>query len=87
MVQLLLLAALQASWLPAGESGNFAKFNWWQFEAGLQTAVAGVPQRLLLLPLQAAPLSEQVPLPQTLLPRGPAIPPLFRQSSALTQAA
>src|SRR4029077_3780858 len=59
MVQSFLLAALQASWLPAGESGKFGKFRLWQLSE---------------LKVQAPPTAA-------------TCPPLFRQSSALTQAA
>ena len=85
IVQAVLFASWHACWLPAGESGKFGKFNWWQFKAGLQVAVAGFPQRLRLPLLQAAWLSEQCPLPQK--PPAPGMPPLFKQSRAETQAA
>src|SRR5215471_21105052 len=87
MVQVFPLAALQAFWLPAEESGKFGKFAAWQFSPGLQTAVAGFPQREWLTLEQAAPLSEHVPFPQKPLPGGPATPPVFKQSRAATQAA
>ena len=86
VVQVFPFASLQSFELVAGLSGKPRGAAWQVLANGTQVAVDGVAQFTLLLPLQAAPLSEQVPVWHKLPGAPTGVPPLLKQSRSLIQA-